>query len=891
MKFATRRAVLCAAGLVLAAVLLGGCRRRSHRTYVPKDDDIFTTDDFPGAPVQAGNVADDGRAMSPSGETYAQLGCFFNGDRGTVMVLFFTEPSVPGDPYHLYATHFDGETWTPPVALAAADGHPVEFKFGMNAVVAFLNTADHPDADARERDGDAVIAWIGRDGDQDGAATADGVNTAVFTTYFNASQRDDAVANHGFQPLATRLSAEDEDDEDVYSVVPVTDGLCGEGLAAIGTTFYAYGDATTGLAFAWGQYANNDSLIPGAEDISAHAVTYDLGQPGDPEAPLVAGPDSRVPILGFGASDSGLDSEETIVAPVFRVYNNFLFMRVASNDQLGADVIMIQDPPLSLVGPMTGYGSLMLKDGDDITVQVVRFDMLAGTMSPASSLANTPDSTDAWESNDDFLSSSIRSIWGDDEGLAQVLVFHTILLADADALTDFGSGVLDGELFLTAIDLTTGAPHSTVILDNEDTTIFDTVLPTSVDVRISRNGDYLWAAWLEADSAGASDDQALRVAQVVPTRLNGDGSIPASIPQISSRTSLSSTLSTDIDGSGVSWLMFQHGLRYVCGAQSDPDVMNLFFEHSDGTQDVVRHARLTADFGAAVTPAVAVTAFESFEDSEMVFSGAVHPGEGLRFTATDAGGGGEAFCAWREDVDGTAGTDYRVFARRTGSGTAALEIDTAASEKQAPVNSIRLLGTPAGSGIGSYDPATGEDSGERPHGWTRVHVLFLESNTSENSGQGYALRTRVYLADSDASTAFGDRFSPPAGTDFAPPAEISLPFVDPDVDHDAGLYGLGAAGDTVAVWFTELGHLYYQEYDEERRGDGASGWLETDGVSDPALVDDDTAVELDSPFPWVAVFPPGCGCDTIHGAIAFWVKVLDPSIGHYRLQVRVRDRE
>lgn len=891
MSSATRRTVRCWAALLLVAALFAGCRRRSSHTTVQADDDIFTTDDFPGAPVQAGNVADDGRAMSPAGEDYSQLGCFFNGSRGTVMVLFFTEPPVPGDPYHLYASHFDGESWTPPVSLAAADGTPVEFKFGMDAVVAFLNTADHADPDARERDGDAIIAWIGRDADQDGAGTADGENVGIYTTYFNATDRDTPALNHGFQPLADRISTEDEDGEGVYGVGIVSDGLCGEAASSIGMFTYRYGDDTTGISFVWAQMESNDSLTPAAEDTSMRAVAFDLGQNGDPEVPLTPGAETRVPILGFGASDAGLDSEETLVSGSFHVYNNFLFMRVASDNEPGAEVIMINDPPLSLSGPMVSYGNPMVDDGDDITLQVVRFDLAAGTMSAASSLANTPDSTDSWESNNEFIGAFQHQIYGDDEGLAQVVVFHAILQADTDAVTDFGSVVSDGNLFATGIDLLTGVPTGSCIIDAEDPFTFDTVLPGLVDTRLSRNGDYIWVVWAEDDSAGASDDRALRVAQFATTRLEPDGSIPATIPAVSSRFSLTTTLTTDIDGFDADWVMFQAGLDYVCGAQSDPDVMHLFFQHSDATGDVVRHARLTADFGATVTPGVVVSVFETFEDTEMALNGFDQPGEGRKFAATDAGEGGEALCAYRKDIDGTAGTDYRAFARRTGSGSAAVEIDSAATEKQAVPSSIRLVGTPAGEEIGTYDPATGEDSEARPHGWTRVHVLFHESNTSENSGQGYALRTRVYLADSDPATPLGDRFSPSAGASFAPPAEISLPFGDPDVDLDAEIRAFGKAGDTVAVWFTEQGHLYYQEYADDRRDEGASGWIEADGVSDPALVDDDSVVELDQPFPRVAVFVPSCACDTLHGAIAFWEKVLDPSIGHPRLQVRVRDRE
>ncbi|NUN49929.1 MAG: hypothetical protein HUU15_13970, partial [Candidatus Brocadiae bacterium] len=53
-------------GLSLLAVT--GCRKKgSRRTTNISGADIFTTDTFPGAEVQDGNVADDKRAFSPSG--------------------------------------------------------------------------------------------------------------------------------------------------------------------------------------------------------------------------------------------------------------------------------------------------------------------------------------------------------------------------------------------------------------------------------------------------------------------------------------------------------------------------------------------------------------------------------------------------------------------------------------------------------------------------------------------------------------------------------------------------------------------------------------------------------------------------------------------------------
>ncbi|NUN49379.1 MAG: hypothetical protein HUU15_11185 [Candidatus Brocadiae bacterium] len=866
--------------LILAA--FAGCRKRTRHVQSAGDDDIFTTDDFPGAPVQDGNVADDGRAMSPAGEDAFPPVCIRNGDRGTAIVLFATAPEVPGGPAHLYATHFDGESWTPPVELSAWDGQFFTKSFGPRAVVAFLNTEDHPDGGARDRDGDALIAWGGVDLDQDGASPADDVNGCVFVTYFNVSDRDDPSRNHGFQGPAQRVSTEDELDEDVFAIGFVSDGLCGQASYSSLSRSYSWGDPTTGIALAWTQSENNDNLTPGSDDIAMHAVVYNLAQAGDPETPLTAGPDIRVPILGFGALDSGLGSEETIVNPDFTAYNNLLFMQVASDDSPGAEVLMIYDPPLSLFVPFGTYGSPMDAD-DDITVQVVAFDPATGTIGPPRSLANTPDSTDSIESHDQLVSPARRSIWGSDEGLAEVVVFHTILLADPDATTFFGSITVDGSLFATSLDEATGTPVGSAILDPENPMIFDSVLPNEVETQISRNGDYLWVVWGELDGGGVFAERSLRAAQLLTVRLDADGGIPAAIPPISARFGPALTLNAHIDGYNVDWFMLQRGLGYLCGAQSDPDVLHVFFEHSDPSGDVIFDARLVADLEAPIAPSASVSVLATFENMEMGLGSFVQGGDLSPFSATDAGGNGEALCVYRRDIDPSAAVDYRAFARVTGAGSAEVEIDSRDPVRQSP-GAFRLIGTPSGSETGLYDPATGDDSDDRPHGWTRVDVLFFESNTTETSGHGFALRARAFLADSESTLPLGDRFAPPAGGGFLPPVELSLPWGDPDLGLDPRLVGTATAGDTVGVWFTEQGHLYYQESD----GDGR--WRERDGVSDPALVDDDTAVEVPAaPSPLPGFFASTCTCDRLRGAMVFWLKELDGASGHARIQVRVRD--
>src|SRR5687768_5815623 len=105
--------------LVIACAAPGCSRRRSNSTLVNDGSDIFTTDSFPGAPVQDHNVADDQRAMSNSGDTAFGLRVFVNGSRGQVIAVY---SDLDG---HIYAHHYDGETWTPPVSLSALDYVPL----------------------------------------------------------------------------------------------------------------------------------------------------------------------------------------------------------------------------------------------------------------------------------------------------------------------------------------------------------------------------------------------------------------------------------------------------------------------------------------------------------------------------------------------------------------------------------------------------------------------------------------------------------------------------------------------------------------------------------------------------------------------------------------------
>ncbi len=824
--------------------------------------------------------------MSPDRESVIFTNFTMNGDRGTGMLTWIAGSDGAVPPAHLYGSYYDGAEWTPPVHLTAPDAVS-----GASRVrVAFLNTANHPSEAARKRNGDAILLWAAPDTDDDGAGTADGPNNTLFSAYFNVSSSKDASARYGFQEFGTRISTLDAAGEDVDVLTVVSDGLCGENRYG-GQNAYRYGDETTGIVVAWLQAEDNDSTVALVEDTSLWYSWFDLAAAGDPELPLVPSSATRIPVLGFGASDSGADSEETDIASFPIAYNNLLFFRVASRDSLSGDLPGFSSPPGGL---LTSYGSPMMSVGDDVTLEYVAFDLASGSVSGPVSLAAVPKSSgilDATASNMDFIYENASgifvpgdtpSIYGSDEGLAATEIFYVELSSDTDAVTDFGDGIIDGEVRVAQIDESTGTLDSTAAVSDGDVSIYDTVRQGDVSTRISRNGDYIWIAWHQRDSAGATDDRLLKVAQITTTRPDEDGAFV--LPLVGSAISSVATISADIDGNSVTWAAWQAGLGYVCGVQSDPDVLSIAFQHSTAANDQIFVARLTADLAPAPVPSVSVSLFETFPDAIPDLDS--FRNDHANFVMADAGANGDIVAAYVFDVDSGAGVDLRLFSRRNGTGAGVVEIDSATTLRQVAGGVIEVAVTPPGSAIGTFDVLSGDDSSDRPHPASFVHFIFRENNTTEDSGAGFALRTRRFNAG-DGSASFLESFVPTVGIGFQEPFKLSLPFVDPSSAADASLRGIGIRGNAVGVWFDELGHAYYQEVLDPGDGD-ETGWRELDGVTDPALIDDDSETELAaSPTQYVRT----CGCDTLSGAVTTWMKVFDVAHPNRRLQVRVRDAE
>ncbi|NUN50084.1 MAG: hypothetical protein HUU15_14745, partial [Candidatus Brocadiae bacterium] len=758
-------------------------------------------------------------------------------------------------------------------------------------VHAFINTDDSGDSNAEARDGDCLIIWRSDDIDGDGGATADAVNTALFVTYFDVSERDEVSARYGFQEWARRIDGNDELDEDVTTFGVATDGLCGEarwtndgGGFPTGTSFgsYSYGDHTTAIEVFFRQNENNDGDLA-VEDINFYSVRFNPSEVLDENIPLTPSSATRLGVNTFGASNSGTDSQETLVDVNAITYNNLLFTVVGCDD--------------AAVGAFGTSDWGTVDADDDRTIQYYQFTLDTGTISgPTHIHPVTPDATDADENLVAFLSQDdYNTLWGDtfaliansvygsDEGLACAVIYY-VAIAEEPSGNIAGNVLNNGDLFLAQISEVTGALIELAGLGVDDPDINDYQDMDWITTRISRNGDYIWVLAMR-DTDQTVDELDVYASQYITTRPDDDGSFL--IPPMSSTISSWINLSPDTDDS-VEWFMFQDCLGYICGAQSDPDVMFVYFEESDLGPDDVFESVLTADIVTPCSPLTSTSLFNAFDNhDDQVNSNYVN--DTTIFNAADAGHDGEIFTVYREDYDGTAlGIDYRLTVEVSGPSGGIVELTSGFSFREFTMMEA-LVCTPAGDNIGVFDVVDLNEDPDRSHGAEEIHVLFRESESHQASGLGQALRTRVYRTDHDDAT-FGEQFTPiaAAGT-FELPFDLDLPFVDPSTSRDASVVGIAVDGDTVGVWFTELSRVYYQEYDGNGGNSDDVRWLHDDGESDPLLVDDDNDEEIQG---FTFFVTRSCTCETLRGAMVFWTKAFGSGSGggfSERLQVRVRD--
>jgi hypothetical protein len=182
-------------------------------------------------------VSDDGRGFNHrDAKINKGLTVFWNSANGHAIVLYLDEYE------RLWAHHFDGTNFTTGVELigpgqrAATPSTDDSYDEFENFRVLFLSTADHEDANAQARDGDALILWL-RSDEEPSSAGLDpdaNMNDRLYGTYFDVSERDvvagDEGVHHGFQTMATVIDFDNKvpgaaGDDDVTNFGFVSDSL------------------------------------------------------------------------------------------------------------------------------------------------------------------------------------------------------------------------------------------------------------------------------------------------------------------------------------------------------------------------------------------------------------------------------------------------------------------------------------------------------------------------------------------------------------------------------------------------------------------------------------------------------------------------------------------
>jgi hypothetical protein len=381
---------------------------------------------------------------------------------------------------------------------------------------------------------------------------------------------------------------------------------------------------------------------------------------------------------------------------------------------------------------------------------------------------------------------------------------------------------------------------------------------------------------------------------------------------------------------------------YKCGVQSDVTIVNVMYEQSDATNDVVYVSQIkvaNAD-GGDTTTAIAGT----IQTTNIQLESGTATYEQVRTTETVGGGNGSstqrnvpfvngsvdledqfylcdlngaasatldggALVVFMKDVDNTTDdsdvrSDIEVFATSLPNSSSGL---TLGQRRIIGRNIDERLGTGNGAAlppgnISSFDLEVGYAPkscngwyGPKGAGTTAVaagsatsyesdalHIFFTAARY-QNGSSSNALYHRVfkYSARRESTATegdFGNQFSPAVG-DASLTGWVAPTIIDNEVDADATLENGGVDGSTIGIVFRQDGHLFYNEWN-------GSTWYVTNGVSTPQLIDNESATDVIDTY-W-GQFPTYCN-DLAKMMVFFTKQDWDNLSADVRLYARVRN--
>lgn len=873
-----KRTLLFAALLLVAGSLIASCSD-TNKTIIG----FLRPDRFPGSSVDSNNLADDRRAFTNNDQSITDGAICWDVDNNHAIVLLTTDDNSSGST-HLYATYFDGSRFTPPVEIHGENEDLFVGVTGFKAM--FLDTAGLSNANARARNGDAIILFTRQDTDNP-TITDDDANRRLYGTYFDVSVSSQAgigTLQHGFDTLATEIDFDGVvtgagNDEDVDTFGFVSDSLHGTHVFSSGNEDVDSGDPTTVVQIAWEKGESTGGTGVGTR---YHFATFDMTQVGN-GMPAQGSVSTNQLTPGAGSFDNGDNVDSGFI-----VHNQHMLWRVQNL-------------------------------GTTTTPDVVTDSIFSATTATQVLLGSTNtafggDSTDM---------PAARDVYGSDHGLTALYAFFTEsgFTNDANGARDSDTDLMLAKIDasgtsreLQEIDAFTGTVNTTDsdadgfgVQDPADGA--DGSVSGNIDTRINRTGQYITVLWLQPNTNVSDFNDGTNLAgsdfprmndllygRVVQTMRDSTArSIANSASALLTCPSLVATGNIGVAGGAqadVNNNEFQtelvggqsrsNGGSFVdlgCAFQSNRTRMNWTYQQlvdqagadTDDTRLLVNGVDVTLDTTGTAAPTVALA--DSAVTTAPMPSGAqgldTGWGFGLNPVAVDAGdaNGDVLVFFFANDNNcsnnGAAGafSEMRLY---VADGTT---LDTVSTDGTTNLNlatgTLRTITVPVNENIGSSPDWAG----------ATVHVVWTELADTVSSEEQLAARS--YNKNSTAAL-LADEFT----TSLA----VGPTFIDnPTMGDILSLMGpeLLRNASTVGVYFDEDAHFYYNETSTD--GDG---YIVEGLISAPQLIDNDSVQNLNSTN---VIIPPQC--NDLVDSMALWQRFdgLDNFVFDLRMFIRVHN--
>ncbi|MCO5171009.1 MAG: hypothetical protein M9894_32195 [Planctomycetes bacterium] len=883
---------------------------------------------FPGSQVDQNNLAADGRAFTPRGQevqtadtgahpngTSRRPEIFWNVTTGEAIMLFVAEVKATGGAgvtaeRILYASRFNGTSWSAPVQIRGRDGNTNEDPTAQpqGYKVLWLNTTGNTNANAAARNGDAIILFSRGDlGPAGGVGTTDETaNIRLWWAYFSRSAGPGATTGAVVDGFMTEAKVVDDDNRVTGGADPNVESF----------------------GFASSSHDRSHTYTAGVDAVDSGEVT------------------NEVVVFYAKAQSSGA----TAVGRRFK-FLAFDLNGTSNNPPTTGGTVLVAAQIASLPNTVAVDDGAVVHNNvmfwrtptgteNDVVVTATVFSAAGVTATPIS-----VGSTVVGTSTDTTAMPTAANVYGNDHGLTSIYIFTTEEGFHGNGAV--GNRASQRTLIVRKLDIdqNTGAiaadgaepariDEFRALVIAADNTGTNAPVEANFETRMNRPGTLIFAVYRQNNTSTNTPANRNLLAKGVVVQTRRDATARTLANSVSASVNAAalpaSAAQAQADVTNVAFQAdlatghahSQGGLGLGCVFQSNPNRVNFTYRQRDdqataaaaedlvlmvdgllATPDTTGSAAPTLAAIAGGTSRVIIVRVDQVDDAGGL-GGADHTAAaaitdviavdmGDDTSTTTVSGTGVTTTTFQaqagrvlvfyvtnannqDNLDATnAFLERRLFVfeqaagNTTGTSTAVSSRPAAGNTQdhhQVLNNSVDVIQVETNPNV-AQDPS---------HRGTRIHVYWLEN---ASRGANNRLATRSYEKPQTTQTApavaFADRWTPALTT--ITPVFIDLPS-NGAISND---FELARNGLTVAVFFRESEHLLYQETSSTA---ALGNYYTANGLPSPQLIDNESTEEV---IAFLIKSPPRC--DNLSRTIVIYVKRLDPGANDPRVLIRVRN--